>query len=135
MHKFPIYNFKNCAELPYEDLNALKFAVYILDFNWNFLFANSIGCSNLKATLDDLKGENLWKMFGNTNNDPQFKTIITDVESRRASNITTVSAITGRRVNVTGYPLEDCYYFSVSLLPDKEDLINDLRSQLGKNKH
>ena len=64
--------------------------------------------------------------------EPEFKMFIQKVREGQVANVTTVSAISRKRVSVTGYPLEDCYYFAVSILPDKEDLMRELRSQLNK---
>jgi hypothetical protein len=39
-------------------------------------------------------------------------------------------------LNIAGFRLEDCYYFTSSILPDKDNLIDELRSELAKkNKH
>ena len=46
--------------------------------------------------------------------------------------MTTISALSKKRVSVTGYPLEDCCYFAVTILPDKDDLMNELRNELKK---
>ena len=42
MHKFPITEYKKFSELPFDKFNTLKFSVYIIDFNWNYLHVVSL---------------------------------------------------------------------------------------------
>ena len=134
MHKFPIFNFKRFSELPLDELDKKRFAVYIIDFDWNYLFANKHAFEKHNATRDDLSGANLWKILREKmEGDPDFRTFLQRIEAGQAANTTTISAISRKRVSVTGYPLEDCYYFAVTILPDKESLMNELRTELSRN--
>jgi hypothetical protein len=64
--------------------------------------------------------------------DSSFIKMKTDMEKGVISNFTAMSPVTGKRLHIVGYRLEDCYYFSASILPDKDDLMNELRSQLNR---
>ena len=127
MHKFPITNYKNYSQLPLDEFNTQKFSIYIIDFDWNYVFANDCAYKTLNKTENDLIGKN---MFTGIEVDPEYSRFLKKVENGSVSNIIAISPATRKRVSVTGYPLEDCYYFAVSALPDKEDLMNELRSQL-----
>jgi hypothetical protein len=135
MHKFPIIEYKNFSELPLERFNTLKFSVYILDFNWNYLFVNDFAKRYLGERGDNLIGKNMWIVFPELGSDPSFMLLRQNSENRITTNIISVSPLIGKRLNITGYPLEDCYYFSASILPDKKDLLDELRQELGKNKN
>lgn len=134
MHKFPITEYKKFAELPFERFNALRFSVYILDFNWNYLFVNNFVKNNLGVRGGDLIGRNMWETFEELANDPSFQHLKKNTENGIASNMIVTSPVNGKRINIAGYALTDCYYFSVSILPDKDDLIDELRNELGKRK-
>lgn len=134
MHKFPITDFKKFDELPFEKFNTLKFSVYLLDFNWNYLFVNDFAKSDLSERGSDLIGKNMWEQFKELASHPSFLQLKQNAEKGLTSNMIVVSPITGKRLNITGYPLTDCYYFSASILPDKDDLIDELRSELSKRK-
>ena len=134
MHKFPIYEYRLFKELPLDKFNSFKFSVYILDFNWNYLFVNDFVHSNLGPRAKDLIGKNMWKEFPELASDPTFISLHEKMDRRIASSFSTNSPINGQRLHITGYPLEDCFYFTSSVLPDKEELLNDLRSQLTKRK-
>ena len=134
MHKFPITEYKRFSELPLDKFNTLKFSVYIMDFDWNYLFVNEFAKSLLGKRGEELVGKNMWEVFDELQHDPSFKEMRIKMEKRVTTNIIVVSPIHGRRQNITGYALEDCLYFSSSILPDKENLIEELRQQLLKKK-
>jgi hypothetical protein len=134
MHKFPITEFNKFDELPQDKFNTFKFSVYIIDFNWNYLFVNDFVKSSLGVRGSELKGKNMWTEFKELASHPSFLLLKSNTERGVASNMIVTSPITGKRLNITGYRLSDCYYFSASVLPDKDDLIDELRNELSKRK-
>lgn len=135
MHKFPIFNYKRYSELPFEEMDKQRFAIYIIDFNWKYLFANVYAFSHHDIERDTLTGDKLWKALQERMEaDTQFKTFIKRLESGYVANVVTLSSFSKKRVSVTGYPLEDCYYFAVTVLPEKENLMDELRAELLKKK-
>lgn len=134
MHKFPIAQYKKFSELPLDKMDTFNFSVYLIDFNWNYLFVNKFVKKNLGARGENLIGKNMWTEFKELANDPNFTLLRQNMERKVATNITTISPITSQRLNITGYPMEDCYYFASSILPDKEDLMQELRNELSKKK-
>lgn len=107
-----------------------------MDFTWNYLFVNAFAQNNLGERGRNLVGQNMWEVFVELTTDPSFLTLRKNSESGIRSNIITTSPVTRQRLNITGFPLEDCYYFTSSILPDKENLIDELRHELSKkNKH
>jgi len=134
MHKFPVTEYKKFSELPLDKFNTLHFSVYILDFNWNYLFVNDFAKQLLGDRGKDLVGKNMWEAFEELVTDPSFSLLKKNSERGITSNLIAVSPVTAKRLNISGYRLEDCYYFTSSVLPDKGDLIDELRSELGKRK-
>jgi hypothetical protein len=134
MHKFPITSYKKCSELPLDQFQKLKFLVYIIDFNWNYLFVNDAVKANLGERGNNLIGKNMWEEFEELTVDPAFNQMRQKMEQGLTVNMETISPINGKRLSITGYRLEDCYYFAASILPDKDDLIHELRSHLRRNK-
>lgn len=134
MHKFPIYEYKAFHELPLDKFNTFKFSVYILDFQWNYLFVNDFVKTNLGDRGRDLIGKNMWSTFPELASDPVFVQLREKMERRITVNAETNSPLTSHRLHITGYPLEDSYFFTSSILPDKEELLNEIRMQLAKRK-
>ena len=134
MHKFPITNYTRFSELPLEKLDALSFSVYIIDFDWNYLFVNKFVEKNLGHRGENLVGKNMWEVFPELAADATFQQLKRNTEKRVVTNLTVVSPLTSHRINVVSYPLEDCFYFASSILPDKNDLLQELRNELGKKK-
>jgi hypothetical protein len=132
MHRFPIHKYSKFSELPLEFFNKQKFLVYILDFNWNYLFVNAFVGENLNMDPSQLIGKNMWETFKALDSDSDFQTLRKNTENGVVSNIVTTSPITGKKLSISGYKLDDCYYFSSTVLPNKAGLINELRSQLNK---
>jgi hypothetical protein len=134
MHKFPITEFKRFDELPLDKFDTFRFSVYIIDFNWNYLFVNEFARKNLGERGKDLVGKNIWREFKELAAHPSFLQLKSNTERGIASNMIVTSPVNGKRLNITGYQLTDCYYFSASVLPDKDDLIDELRNELSKRK-
>jgi hypothetical protein len=132
MHKFPIANYQRFAQLPLEQFDRLKFSVYILDFDWNYLFVNDFALANLGMTRDELIGRNLWKRFPQLANDPYFATLKKNLENNIVTNFRAVSPLTSLRLNISGFTLEDCYYCTSSVIPNKDDLLEELRREMTK---
>ncbi len=132
MHKFPIYEYRKFEELPLDKLNALKFSVYLLDFNWNYMFINDFVKSNIKERANDLIGKNIWEEFPELLHDTPFAMMREKMERKIPYNFETTSPVTRQRLSITSFPLEDCYYFTASILPDKQELLNEIRNELRK---
>jgi hypothetical protein len=134
MHKFPITEYHRFDELPLTRLNELNFSIYILDFNWNYMFVNEFVKKNIGSRAENLVGKNMWTVFPELAADPSFQQMKRNAEKRVLTNVTVISPINSQRINIIGYPLDDCFYFSSSILPDKNDLLQELRNELGKKK-
>jgi hypothetical protein len=134
MQKLNIPKDTSFAELPFETFNQLKFALYVLDSGWNYLFVNDYATSNLRMSSGELVGVNMWTRFRELATDPAFVRMKNDIEKGIAVNFVTTSPINGQRLNIVGYSLKDCHFFYASQLPNKEDLLNELRSALEKHR-
>lgn len=120
------------SDLPLSHFNTLKFSVYVISHEWNYLFVNDFVKENLGSRSEALIGKNMWTEFPELSLDPAFVQLKSNTEKGIASNFITISRITEQRLNIVGYPLKDCYFFTSSVLPRKEDLINELRQALPK---
>ena len=133
MQKLNIPTQARFSELELNQFNSLKFAVYFLDKDWNYLFVNDYVQAMLGSDAESLVGKNMWTQFAELANDPAYIRMKTDTEKGAPVNFITTSPITGQRLNIVGYPLQDCYFFYTSQLPRKEDLMNELRETLEKH--
>ncbi|MGV3509845.1 MAG: hypothetical protein ACO1N7_11195 [Sphingobacteriaceae bacterium] len=134
MHRFPIQNYKRFAEVPLAHFDTQKFLVYILDFEWNYMFVNTAVSENLNIPVKDLIGKNMWKTFPELALDSDFQLLKRTMETGSITNIIATSPITGKKLSITGYRLEDCYYFSSTILPNKQSLMEELRTELKRKK-
>ncbi len=134
MHKFPVHNYSRFSDLPFAELNNQKFSVYIVDFDWIYLYVNDFACELLKKPKEELIGKNMWEVYPELRHDAHFIRMKKNSEDKIASNITTVSPVTAQRINITSQPMDDCFFFSVSILPVKDVLMNELREELEKQK-
>lgn len=132
MHKFPITQYKRFGELPLDLFDTFNYSVYLIDFDWNYLFVNNFVKSNLGARGADLIGKNIWKEFKELASNPTFQQLKANMERRVTTNLITVSPLTSQRISITGYALEDCYYFTSSILPDRNDLLHELRQVMNR---
>jgi hypothetical protein len=133
MMNIPVSKFTRFSELPLESFNSLNFSVYIIDFGWNYLFVNDFVKKNLGERGENLVGKNMWKQFKQLATDPTFIRLKNNMDQRIITNIVTTSPLNFQRLNIIGYPLEDCFYFSSSILPDKDALISEIRNELVRS--
>jgi hypothetical protein len=133
MNKFPINNYSKFSEVPLSILEELKFSIYLLDFDWNYLFVNQFVKMNLGERGENLIGQNMWKTFPELTSDTAFAQLKKNMENGIVTLLETASPINSQRLKITGYRLEDCYYFTATILPSKIDLIKELRHELYKS--
>ncbi len=134
MEKLVISREKSFDELDLENFNKMKFSVYLIDFKWHYLFVNDFVKQTLGERGKDLDGKNLWDTFAELAEDLSFMQMKTDMETGKAVNFITTSPVTGQRLKVNGYSLKDCYLFYTSILPKKDELLNELRTAMAKPK-
>jgi len=132
MNKLPISDYKSFGDLPLDQFDQRKFSVYVLDKKWNYVFVNSFVHSNLRLEEEKLEGKNMWERFPEMYHDPVFAMLKRNSENNMETNIETVSPLTGQRINIIGKPLNDCYLFYTTILPNKEDLLRELRDVLKR---
>jgi hypothetical protein len=129
-----IKNFKRFEEIPLHVLDKLPFSVYIIDYNWIYLFLNANSINVFGSLANSLIGKSALEVFKDARYQAMFDKIKEGVENKISLNTTVYSPLRGRQVNIKGYPLEDCYYFSATILPAKEEVLADLRAQLKRKK-
>jgi len=130
MNHLDISKYSYFSELPLEQFNNYKISVYVIDKNWNYLFVNDFVKKNLGQRSEDIIGKNMWQEFKELAIDPSFLLLKKNTEKGLNTNLITTSPINSQRLNIIGNPLKDCYFFSSSILPKKEDLIDELRHEL-----
>jgi len=129
MNRFDFNSYSKFSDLPLEQFNTLKFSVYALDFNWNYLFVNDFVKKNLGERAANLMGKNMWEVFEELAIDPSFALMKKNAEKGLKVNLITTSPINSQRLNIVGHTLEDCWLFTSSILPDKDELLDELRSE------
>ena len=132
MNKLNIHQYTSFDQLPLEEYNQLKYSVYVIDHNWHYLFINDFVKNNLGERAYSIEGKKMWEVFPELNNDTVFLQMKQDAEHGKDINVITVSPLTGHRLHITGHRLADCFVFSSSILPRKEDLMHELRENLHK---
>ena len=132
MDNFPINNFTSYKQIPLSELNKYNHSVYVLTFDWNYIFVNDFVNKNLGDRSIGIIGKNMWVLFPELNQDAAFLQMKKDIEAGRHSAFTTISPVTGQRLHIKGWAISDCYFFTASILPIKEDLLNELRSEMRK---
>lgn len=120
-------------ELPFAEFDKRKYSIYVIDYNWTYLFVNQ----HAKGYLGELSivGKNIkqiWQEMPANNFKPVYEQLKEAVATKTRVVVKSMSPLTHKWVEIQGSPLSDCYYFTVKELPDKESLISDLRSYLNK---
>ena len=133
MYKFPITSYSRFEQLPLDKLGALKFSVCLLDLDWNFLFINDASKKVLPERGDPI-GKNIWNLFPELAADPAYKLLKKNIDKGVVPRVETRSLVNAKRISITGYPLEDCFYLAITVIPDRENLLDELRNELVKKR-
>lgn len=132
--EFSIDSIRNYSQLPLELLNRLSNSVYVVDYEWRYLFLND----NSKKAFGDIAETLIGKSAIDVFKGPQFQQVFDNlrdaVENKTPFSAVVYSPLRGKQVHIKGFPLEDCYFFSTSVLPGKDELLSELRAQLNGNK-
>ena len=96
------------------------------------MYVNPIVCERLNIKQSELIGKNMWEFFPQLSMDVDFQLLRNNMEKGKEYALVTISPLTGNRLSIVGYPLEDCYYFTATVLPNTQNLVDELRSQLPK---
>ena len=131
--KHEIIKYYYFQEIPIDQLNTKKYSIYIIDYNWNYLFANSHAIE--KSGGISVIGKNIrsvWEEHPNFRFEPVYNLLKENVDQKKAFDLRSRSPITRKAIEIVGHPLADCYYFSIYELPDKESLIKELQSVLRR---
>jgi hypothetical protein len=131
---FCVDRYKNYQDLPLDILDDLPFCVYIVDYNWTYLFVNKISTNFFGKEIQNLVGKNAQQVFGQEKFQTIFENIHDALKRKTICDTTIYSPLRGKQVKVKGYPLDDCYYFYTVTLPSKEELMDELRRELNKRK-
>jgi hypothetical protein len=126
--------YKRFDQLPLSVLDELPFSVYIVDYNWVYRFINRSARQAFGALADKLIGQNVFEVFRDKRFEQIFLGIKGDVDRRVAIHKIVESPLRGSQVILKGIPLEDCYYFTATIVPAKIEVLNELRDELNKRK-
>lgn len=128
----PVHVNKNFSfsDLRLAEYKSLNYSVYVLNFDWHFLYVNDFVLSNLNGQGGKLIGQNIWSTFPALKNDLAFQKMKSDAEQGLKSSFTTMSPLTGQKIQVSGQNLRDCFFFTSTPVPLKEDLIRELRREI-----
>ena len=133
MYKFPITSYSRFEEIPLDKLRALKFSVCLLDRDWNFLFIND-AAKKVLPEREEIIGKNMWRLFPEIAVDPAFKLIRKNIDKGVVPGVETRSQVNAKRISITGYPLQDCFYLAITVIPDRENLLDELRNELVRKR-
>src|SRR5688572_21089610 len=72
-----IKSYKRYKDIPLDFLNKLPFSVYLIDYNWNYLFLNTNSRNVFGELADKLIGKSALEVFS----DAKFKAIFDNIQS------------------------------------------------------
>jgi hypothetical protein len=121
-------------DLPLDQFNNLRYSVYAIDLSWNYLFVNKFVVENLGEKGIALEGKNIWNTFPQLGKDLNFQLLKSNSEKGLDTNILTISPLTNQKIHITGQKLQDCYLFTASITPKKEELLEELKNALNNRK-
>lgn len=127
-----ITDYKTFSDLPLEQFNSLGYPIFIVDFDWNYLFVNDFVKSQVGDRAGNLAGKNMWTAFKPLATDPVFRRLRSNLDNRIITNIVVTSPLTFQLLNIVGYPLDDCFYFSMTPIPEKNTMADNISSEFVK---
>jgi hypothetical protein len=134
MHRFDTENWKDYSELPLDTFNNMKVLVAVVSKEWNYLFINDYNREINSRIVNGLLGRNMWATFPELLLDTNYIKLKANCEQGINTNVVLTSPVTGQRLNLRCIVLNDCYVFFSTILPDKAELLNELRTEISKSK-
>jgi hypothetical protein len=136
VHRFPIYNYETFEELPLADFQVEGVSIFVVNKDWKYLFANNFMLYLHKLNENELIGTSLWETLpSDLRATTKFQSFIEVIKSGSPSHVVLTAESNYPSVSIVGFPLQDCYYFAVSILPDKEGLLNEFKTELEDVNH
>jgi len=130
MEPFDLSLYKSYRDLPLPELETLSYSVYVLDLDWCYLYANAFELRKLGEAGKGLIGRNMFATFPALRDDPSYQKIKETLEAGLETKTIVLSPVYQQRVQICGRPMLDCYFFCTAVIIEKENLLNELRSQL-----
>ena len=96
------------------------------------MFANQYAIGLLGTDPTGKNIRDVWKERPEVNFEPLYNLMKESVKKRVPMEVKSRSPLTKRAIEILGQPLKDCYYFSINEVPDKETLMQELKSLLKK---
>lgn len=129
-----IDKYKFYQELPLAELNMVPYSVYVVDYEWRYLFLNDSAKKFLGPLAEELMGRSALEIF----KDPMFREVFDrlsyNFNHKLPLDVAVYSPLRISQTRIKGYPLEDCYMFYSIPMPAKADVVNELREELKKNR-
>jgi hypothetical protein len=129
---FLIKNYSKYIDLPLGLLDEFSFAVHVIDYNWICLFLNKNSRPLFGRPSDELIGKSLLDIPQDSSFNLFFEKIRNGVDKKMCVHAVVDSPLNGQKILLKGHPLEDCYYFSFTVLPGKHEVIEELREELKR---
>lgn len=131
---FSIKDYQCFKDIPLEALDKLSYSVYVVDYSWAYLFINKNARKVFGSLADTLIGRSAIDAFKEPKFDNIFAKLQRGVVERIALNESVHSPLRGQQIKIKGYPLLDCYFFSVTTFPGKVEIVGELRQELKRRK-
>lgn len=131
---FSIKHYQCFRDIPLAALDKLNYSVYLVDYNWVYLFINKNARTVFGNLADTLIGRSAIDAFKDPMFDNIFAKLQRGVVERIALHESVHSPLRGQQIKIKGYPLLDCYFFSVTTFPGKVEIVDELREELKRRK-
>lgn len=104
----------------FQDLNTAALvnatsAIYIIDYRWNYLFANANAAKRVNGY--NLVGKNItevWRELPQYNFQPIYDVLKDYVNKRKVMELNQRSPLNRKQIRIVGKPYADCYLFDIS---------------------
>ncbi len=115
-------------------LNALPYSVYILDYEWRYMFVNDNAKKVLGVLAEEMIGRSALEISKSPVFNEVFEMLSYHLFKKLPLEVTTYSPLRVSQTRIKGYPLHDCYVLCSIPLPAKAEVMNELREELKKRK-
>lgn len=112
-----LFNRRTFAGLSLAELDTYRYSVYVIDYDWFYLFCNEYARQKIGYDVTGKYIKRVWEQNRGTLFEPLFQKLQKAVEDKVEIVLYDFSPVTKNKIQIDGFPLEDCYYFSVKDLP------------------
>src|SRR5688572_14706121 len=99
--KFPIQSFDTFKSLPFEEFDKLRYSVFVIDYEWNYLYTNPYVAERLNGiSIINRNVRDIWEDHKHLNFQPLYNIVKNPVANHQPLSLKTHSPLRNNIIEI-----------------------------------